>query len=311
MDNHNYSAQQYILPNQDTVSVNPIYGGPDSLHHWPLGGMVNRTNLREYEQPLIARQPPSGPPCTTSISAPGVVATEGSFFPGMGSLASSLPTHNSNERQLPNPKPSTIQPVDSGSGVSSLPGPISAEAHLSQVPWIAERVNCGGCTPPANALPSTNVSLVSAASSKSSSSPPELQNDAPFGYTQIPPSPQKVCSAAVPADYQAPTGYSVGGGETALMPTGGFQAAQPDATRSVGLRSHDQNTGSYHYGVERNKGKSAPSASEASLVSRRSYTQLPQGPQSIPSAGGRRGSTDSSPRGSLRMSNLGAAASRH
>ena len=198
-DTFNFLPSQYLHQGQDTQAASVSYGTQETTRPWPATGASSRwtpSQVSNFDQDY---QPRYNYPYVHSSSGSGSGLSDStSLFPGMASLANSLPASIlGSDRVLPNPIMAALGHSPPDHNIGANPGglgelsnyvPAQSAASRSSVTWGPERIATGGIHGLTNTASASNVTLMSSASSKSSSSAAEPPEN-PFGYIPLSQSP--------------------------------------------------------------------------------------------------------------------------
>lgn len=285
-DAYSQQSPPYMLPSQDNLGMNNVYGSQDALRTWnPIsqsskishGGLfLDQDSPPSYgvsQLSYLSSSVPRQSPVTTDAS---------SFFPAMTSLVSSLPMAGSTgDRTLPNPtagrahmQQANMNGFSHGNTVEAIPlnsyASSQALTYKSTAPWGPETVTTGGSQSSTSTMSGTNM-LMDTSSSKSSTANPQ---ESAFGYIAL--------SATPPTDLSAPAIVY----NTPRLPS---SVTNPNHSSSIMtplprtsskdslLQSHGSSSNLYSYSNDTapKRGSFGDSAtSDGTLVSGQQYTRL-------------------------------------
>lgn len=280
---YNTQSPHYMLPSQDSQVSGVNYGTQDLSRNWTPMAMTSRfsQNGSFLDQDVHPRYGTSTFPYLNSPASAVTADASSLSFPGMGSLATSLPVPTSNaDRILPTPTPKTV-PVNSiNNGLQMLSDTNSyasqGNSYKASVPWAAESVTTGGIqSTTATTVAVDNSSVIGASRHKSSSSPSSSQETS-FGYIPISHSPPAI--GAITASE-----YSSNGVPTATRGVDGYGSSAHSVSSGLSgdtlIPSHSSSSNLYSYTVGSNtrRGSNADTAtSDGTLVSGQPYRRLRQ-----------------------------------
>ena len=213
LDPYTVTGSQYFLPSHDFSNS---YQAQDmSRHPWrPLNTNHSGHLNTSVEQDVATRYGPGCSYYNSSASPASSVLTDGSGpFPGLGSLATSLPLHaNTANRTLPNPtsKRGSIQSITNGSlgalnDSSTLPFCVPQNiGGKSSVSWCNENVAGSGVTGTTSSIATSGVT--EGPNGKLSSPTRTSRDHSAFGYYSMSHTPMSMGSPQ-PAEYM-PTNLS-------------------------------------------------------------------------------------------------------
>ena len=280
-DSYPMPVSQYLL--QDSQTSTSGYIGSESSRNWTPIPHINHkvphgSSTFDQESSLRCAIAPYSYLNSSGSSISSVAADGSTAFPGMGSLATSLPAHSANvNRTLPNPtskKPlrSSVNYVSQGElNESSTAGGVPGNIHYRPGgSWDSEHISAGGNQESISATSITHTGATERTNCKPSASPRGSHDPNNFAFipsSQVPLAtntqlPDFLPEPAIPAD---------------------SQHGLPATTFSTGLSSDpmlsSQGSSLYSYSMgsgTRNSSITNPSCSEGTLVSGLTYTQLPQ-----------------------------------
>lgn len=287
-DAYSQQSPQYMLPSQDNLGMNNVYGSQEALRTWnPISqsSKISQTGLF-----LDQDSPPSYGVSqlsylSSSVPRQSAVTTDASsFFPAMTSLVSSLPMAGSTgDRTLPNPtagrthmQQANMNGFSHGTTIEAMPlsayGSSHAPSYKSNAPWGPETVASSDSQSSTSTMSGTNM-LMDTSSSKSSTA--NAQETA-FGYIALTGSP--------PADLSAPAiVYNTPRLPNSVTnPTHSSSAVSSlprTSSKDSLLQSHGSSSNLYSYSTDSTskRGSFGDSASsDGTLVSGQQYTRLRQ-----------------------------------
>lgn len=288
-DAYTQQSPPYMLPSQDTLGVNGVYGSQEALRTWnPISqsSKVPNNGIFLEQESAPSYGVPQFPCPSSSLPRHAAVTSDASsFFPAMTSLVSSLPvTGPTGNRTLPDPAAARAQaqqasvntfiPGTNGEAVSQAAyASPQGTTYKSNVPWGPETVTSGGSHASTTSLSGPNMLMDSTSSKLSASAGQETA----FGYIPLTGSP--------PADIQTPPmQYSTPkisnpGANTNYTSTSAVSSLPRTSSRDSLLQSHGSSSNLYSYSTESTSkrasfGDSTPS--DGTLMSGQQYTRLRQ-----------------------------------
>lgn len=211
LDPYTVPGNQYFLPGHEFSNT---YQAQDmSRPSWRPLNTNNSAPLNASVEQDITRYAPSCSYYNSSASSASSVLTDGSGpFPGLGSLASSLPFHANNaNRTLPNPtsKRGSIQSISNVSlgalNDSTLPFCVPQNiGGKSSVSWCNENVAGGGVTGPTGSIAIGTSGVTEGSNGKLSSPMRTSRENSAYGYYPMSHTPMSMGSPQ-PAEYMPTT----------------------------------------------------------------------------------------------------------
>ena len=305
-DQFTMRTPQYLLP-QDLQTSASGYSTPNSSQGWTPIAIDHRVPSGSFDpDPAIRCGPSTYSYMNSSGSSVSSVATDGSSnFPGMGSLATSLPLHAANSnRTLPNPTSKKSAMVNNNlvsqksQNESLISNSIASNPNYRfSLPWDQEHITSGESQAPTGSTSLSTVGAVDRTSSKPPTSPRGPQETS--SYASIPLAGAPLTTNVPPLSEYLPV--SLPESTTAVN----NQFGSSNTTFSTGLPTDaflsGQSSSSSLYGYSlgasaRNNSMSDTMAADGILTNGSTYTHLRQ-PQSQPVASfetSRRNSLESS-----------------
>ena len=279
-------SPQYLLPSQDSQVSGVNYGTQDmcSKYNWTPVAMANRVSQSGsfLDQDGHSRYGASTFPYLNSPTSAVPADTPSLSFPGMASLATSLPVPCSNaDRILPNPTPKNVPMNSINNGVQMLsdttPYPSQSNSYKASMPWAPENATTGGTQSSTATTISVDTSSASGTSRPKSSSPPPSSQETTFGYIPISHSPPAVSSITA-------SDYNSSSLPTATRGIEGYGTSSHSALNAPSndtlMPSHNSSTNVYGYSVgssTRRDSNADTATSDGTLVSSgQPYTRLRQ-----------------------------------
>lgn len=302
-DPYGISTNQYHGLAQESQAASAGYATQDSGRNWIPIVPNNRISYggSNFDADPPLRYGSSGLSHINGSTATAVSSDGTSFFPGMNSLASSLPVPPpSGDRTLPNPakRASLINYGSISQGILGESVPAGLPLNLNDkhgVPCAAPSSMVDGSQAPINSTSLSTTSASGPATNRSTSSPRGSQNTATFGYMSLSRSPASAPHVAPASAYEsANLSTSTGSIESHLG------LADPAFQNTLCIEdlitSHESPSNMYSYSLGKS-GSIDHVGPEGPLVSGQTYTSLRQPrPQHGASYGALRDDTlDSSP----------------
>ncbi|KAI9849991.1 MAG: hypothetical protein M1838_006217 [Thelocarpon superellum] len=284
-DNYASVPQNYILPSNDAHAMNAhgVYSSHGSTRGWtPIShGTRGPGGPLFVEQSSPAFSNAHLPYLTSTVARTPSLATDGSYFPTMSALSSSLPTASSAaDRLLPKPQQSTLNGSGPGVNGESLGGnPNGSGPHLSfknapqswtsdGAPFAALPASARGTTVSTSVMVTAPLARAASASFSDSS-----QIFLPVSTSPV------VGTASLPS-----LSYSSSASST-LTPPSNYphclgSTFPPTTCNEALLPSHNSSSNLYSFGSESGYRRTSQGESTASndgtLVSGQQYTRLRQ-----------------------------------
>ena len=280
---YNMQSPQYLLPSQDSQVSSVNYGTQDLSRNWTPMAMTSRIpqNGSFLDQDGHSRYGTSTFPYLNSPTSAVAADASSLLFPGMASLATSLPVPTSNaDRILPTPTPKNV-PVNSvNNGLQMLSDTNSyasqGNGYKASVPWGPESVTTGGSQSSTATTVSVDTSNAVGASRRKSSSPPPNSQETSFGYIPISHSPPAI-SAITASDYSSSSLPTATRGIEGYGSSGHSTLNGLSGDNLMPSHSSSSNLYSYTVGSSTRRGSNADAAtSDGTLVSGQPYTRLRQ-----------------------------------
>ncbi|MCJ1224721.1 hypothetical protein MMC12_001366 [Toensbergia leucococca] len=283
IDQFNMQSQQYLIPSQDAPTS--TYGMQDMSRNWTSMAGTNRLPQSglSFGQDGNSRYSASTLPYLNPSIQAGAVVTADGIFPGMTSLATSLPVPVPNsDRVLPHPAAKRGSLSGGGNTTQGSLGEFSSHGlplnvgYRSTMQWSPE-ITAPGVGQGTRGSTSLGTNNGMGASSSKSSSPRPSQESA-FGYIPMSQSPPPDPPARV-SDYSSANGLKSAPPMEGHLNSAdsGFHSGM--STDSL-LSSHNSSSNLYSYsmgGATSGGSISDPSAaSDGTLVSGQPYTRLRQ-----------------------------------
>jgi hypothetical protein len=287
LDPYTMPGTQYVLPAHDFTAPSSNYPAQDiSRHSWRPMNTNHSSHLSpSLEQETTIRYGTSGFPYYTSSASSGSSAmTDGSGpFPGLGSLATSLPLHANNaNRTLPNPnaKRGSIQSITNGHG--ALPdSPLSYcmppnIGGKSSVSWSTENVPGGGAQGPITSMPVATGGVTEGPNGKPSTPTRTSRDNSNFGYYTMSHTPMTM-SSPQPAEYLPTTLAEPSNPDSQIGSTDALYHPRVSGDNSLSSQSPSSNLYSYSVVSTGRYGSTTDSiVSEGTLSNGQPYTRLRQ-----------------------------------
>jgi len=287
-DAYSQQSPPYMLPSQDTLGMNNVYGSQDALRTWnPISQSSKISHSGLF---LDQDSPPSYGVSqlsylSSSVPRQSVVTTDASsFFPAMTSLVSSLPMAGSTgDRTLPNPtagrahmSQANMNSFSHGNTVEAIPlnsyGSSQALTYKSAAPWGPETGTTGGSQSSTSTMSGTKM-LMDTSSSKSSTANPQ---ETAFGYISLSGTPPADLSASAIVYNTPRLPNSV---TNPNHPSSAVSSLPRTSSKDSLLQSHGSSSNLYSYSTDTtSKGGSFgdSATSDGTLVSGQQYTRLRQ-----------------------------------
>lgn len=283
LDPYAVSGSQYFLPSHDFSSS---FQAQDTSRppSWRLLNTNHSAHVHANMEPEAATR--YGPGCSyynSSASSASSVLTDGSGpFPGLGSLANSLPLHANNaNRTLPNPtsKRGSIQSITNVSLGALNDSPFCIPQNIgikSSVSWCNENVAGGGATGTPGSIAVGTGGVTEGSNGKLSPPTRTSRDNSTFGYYPMSQTPMSMGSPQ-PAEYM-PTNLSESSNSDSQLGSADamYHSKVPSDTL---LSSPGPSSNLYSYsGVATGRyGSTAGSIlSEGTLTNGQTYTRLRQ-----------------------------------
>lgn len=208
LDPYTVPGGQYFLPGHDFPNSYQAQDMPRPSWR-PLNANHSAHLNPSMEQDVTTRYGPGFPYYNSSASSASSVLTDGSGpFPGLGSLANSLPLHANNaNRTLPNPtsKRGSIQSITNASlGALNDPTiPFCMPQNIggkSSVSWCNENVAGGGAPGTTSSITVSTSGVTEGSTGKLSSPTRTSRDNSAFGYYPMSHTPMSM-SSPQPAEY--------------------------------------------------------------------------------------------------------------
>lgn len=321
LDPYTVPGNQYFLPSQDFPSS---YQAQDISRppSWRLLNTNHSAHPNASLEPEVATR--YGPGCSyynSSASSASSVLTDGSGpFPGLGSLANSLPLHANNaNRTLPNPnsKRASIQSITNVSpgalNDSTLPFCVPQNIGVkSSVSWCNENVAGGGATGAAGSIAVGTSGVAEGSNGKLSPPTRTSRDNSTFGYYSISQTPMSMGSPQ-PAEYMPTTLSESSNSDSQLGSTDAMY--HPKGPGDTILSSPGPSSNLYSYsGVNTGRYGSTTDSmmSEGTLTNGQPYTRLRQPePQHVPSLDPLRGDSLEPSSRHAQTTSIPSASTRH
>jgi hypothetical protein len=315
LDAYTMPGAQYLLPGQDFAAQDM------SRPFWRPMNATHSSHLNpSLEHDTTVRYGPSGFPYYNS-SASSVSMADGSVsFPGLGSLATSLPLHASNaSRTLPNPtsKRGSIQNITNVSQGALPDSTLSFGAPQningkSSVSWSNENVTVGSAQGAMTSIAIAANRVTEGSNGKPSSPTRALRDNSAFGYFSMAHTPMNM-SSPQSGEYLPSSLSESSNSDSQLGPTDTVYHSRVSGDNINSNHSPSSNLYSYSVaGAGRYSSTTDSMVSEGTLTNGQPYTRLRQPePQHVPSLDPLGGdSLESKSRLSQRTS-IASASTRH
>lgn len=292
LDPYTVSGSQYFLPNHNFSSSYQAQDMPPSSWR-PLNTNHSAHLNASMEQEAATRYGSGCSYYNSSASSASSVLTDGSGpFPGLGSLANSLPLHaNSANRTLPNPtsKRGSIQSITNVSlgALNDSTPPFCIPQNMSSknsVTWCNESVAGSSGTGTAGSIAVASSGVTEGSNGKMSSPTRTSRDNSAFGYYPMSQTPMSMGSPQ-PAEYM-PTTLSESSNSDSQLGSGDAMY-HPKVPGDTILSSPGPSSNLYSYsGVSTGRYGSTTDSlmSEGTLTNGQPYTRLRQSePQHVSS----------------------------
>lgn len=300
------TPSQYLLPMQDLQTSVSGYSTPDGSQNWTPIPIDHRAPLRNStfdHDPATRCGPSTYSYMNSSGSSVSSVATDGSSnFPGMGSLATSLPRHATNSsRTLPTPN--SKKPVMNNNNLVSqksqneplVSTSIPSNPNFRYLSWDQEHIPAGENQAPTSSTSLSTAGVADRTSSKPSTSPRGPQETSSYALASAPltnnvPSLSEFLPVSLPETTTTADNNQLGTSNTTFSTGLSTDAFLPSQSSSSSLYGYSLGTSA------RNNSMSDSMAADGMLTRGLPYTHLRQ-PQSQPVASfetSRRSSLESS-----------------
>ncbi|MCJ1376346.1 hypothetical protein MMC20_007588 [Loxospora ochrophaea] len=271
------SGSNFSMSNHDHASISS-YASQDFTRHWPpTSSNKSMPNGVLFDQEGQPKYNHSTLPYLNSSVGTVSATLDGPPFPGMGSLATSLPNPVlKSSRVLPNPAANPVLSNPNGAtgahqGVMGDPSPLWSQPSglKSTAPWGPESMGSQGSSS------SSSSSTLTGSGGNKSSTPSSDAHENTFGYTiPLTQSPSSTISATT-SEYNVGDSSTPGSVEEHLASDASIYPHGLSGGSLLG--SHDASTNLYGYGaVGSTKRGSVAEASGTLLSSGRLYKHLPQ-----------------------------------
>ena len=316
VDPYTVPGAQYLVPAHDFASTYQAQDMPRPSWR-PLSISTSAHLNPSIDQDATMRYGSAFPYYNSSASSASSVMTDGSGpFPGLGSLATSLPLHANNaNRTLPNPtaKRGSIQSITNASlGAlhdSTLPFCVPQNmGGKNSVSWSNENVTGGGAQG-TTAVTLATSGITEGSNGKQSSPPQRSRDNSTFGYYQMSHTPLNM-SSPQPGDYPTFSESSTSEGQLGSSES----LYHPRVSGDTMLSSQSPSSNLYSYSVvgTGRYGSTTDSISEGTLTNGQPYTRLRQPePQHVPSLDPLRGDSLESNSRHAQAASISGASTRH
>ncbi|KAI9791714.1 MAG: hypothetical protein M1816_003524 [Peltula sp. TS41687] len=269
-------SPQFMLPSQDSMGNPTNYGPQDPLRAWNSPGQNGKASNGVFIENELPQYPNSHLPLLNQMgSRMPVVSGDGStFFPGLGSLSSSLPGASSTaDRILPKPHHHNVSGSSTHNGNEPVPPP---SYNWDGLKWGSESRPVVGSEDYRRVSSASNAMPLGASGSKNLLTSQESS----YGYVPMlngsgPQEPSASSSAYSTTTYSASsTPYS----GFASPDAGSLPSMTSPGDTSMGGQGSSSDLYSYSTGSTFNKGPQGTrsGANEGTLVSGQPYTRLNQ-----------------------------------